>query len=468
MASTDARPIPKKNTAYRVTFPIFDADGDLVTGAASLDSEVSIDAAAFADCTNEATEIATSSGMYYLDLTAAEMNGDTIAIIVKTGTAGAKTTPIVLYPEEAGDIRVDVTQWLGTAAATPTVAGVPEVDVTHWIGTAAATPTVAGVPEVDVTHIGGGAQSATDLKDFADDGYDPATNKVQGVVLVDTLTTYTGNTVQTGDSFARLGAPAGASVSADIAGVQSDTDNIQTRLPAALTTGTSDSGTTTTMVDAARTEADTDYWKGCWIRFTSGTISGQVRLITGFTPATDTITFAPATTQAVSTQTYEILPAARIDIGLWLGSLPNDLISGRVDANTQAMANGVITAAVIATDAIDADAIAADAIGSSELAASAVTEIQSGLSTLTTAQVNAEVVDALATDTYVEPGQGAPAATATLAAKINYLYKAWRNKSTQTSTTYSLYADDTTTVDQKATVSDDATTFTKGEVATGP
>ena len=35
------------------------------------------------------------------------------------------------------------------------------------------------------------AQSATDLKDFADDGYDPATNKVQGVVLVDTTTTNT-------------------------------------------------------------------------------------------------------------------------------------------------------------------------------------------------------------------------------------------------------------------------------------
>lgn len=39
--------------------------------------------------------------------------------------------------------------------------------------------------EVDVTAIGGDAQSATDLKDFADAGYDPATNKVQGVVLVD-------------------------------------------------------------------------------------------------------------------------------------------------------------------------------------------------------------------------------------------------------------------------------------------
>jgi len=37
-----------------------------------------------------------------------------------------------------------------------------------------------------------------------------------------TLTTYTGNTPQTGDSFTRIGAPVGASISADIAAVQAD------------------------------------------------------------------------------------------------------------------------------------------------------------------------------------------------------------------------------------------------------
>ena len=47
------------------------------------------------------------------------------------------------------------------------------------------------VLDVSVTELGGVAQSATDLKDFADAGYDPATNKVQGVVLVDTTTTNT-------------------------------------------------------------------------------------------------------------------------------------------------------------------------------------------------------------------------------------------------------------------------------------
>lgn len=42
---------------------------------------------------------------------------------------------------------------------------------------------------------------------------------------------------QTGDAFVRLGAPVGASISADVAGVQSDTNDIQTRLPAALVSG---------------------------------------------------------------------------------------------------------------------------------------------------------------------------------------------------------------------------------------
>lgn len=86
----------------------------------------------------------------------------------------------------------------------------------------------------------------------------------------------------------------------------------------------------------------------------------------------------------------------------------------------------------------------------------------------TLADINAEVVDALNVDTYAEPGQATPAATASLATKIGYLYKNWRNRKTQTATTFSLYNDDATTVDQKATVSDDATTASKTEITTGP
>lgn len=99
MASTDAKERVLWGVAHRIVFPIFDADGDLVTGATTPDSEVSKDQGTFADCTNEATEIATSSGMYYLDLTATEMETDCAVVIVKTATSGAKTTPIVLYTD---------------------------------------------------------------------------------------------------------------------------------------------------------------------------------------------------------------------------------------------------------------------------------------------------------------------------------------------------------------------------------
>jgi hypothetical protein len=122
MASTDALPVPQKNVAYRVTFPIFDADGDLVTGATGLDSEISKDGGTFADCTNEATEIATSSGMYFLDLTSTEMNADCVAIIVKTTSVGAKTTPLVLYPAENADIKVNVVQVAANAISDAAVA----------------------------------------------------------------------------------------------------------------------------------------------------------------------------------------------------------------------------------------------------------------------------------------------------------------------------------------------------------
>lgn len=66
-----------------------------------------------------------------------------------------------------------------------------EVDVLYWYGAAIPGVNSTGVPYVDVGELGGDDQSLTDLKDFADTGYDPATHKVQGVVLTDTTTTNT-------------------------------------------------------------------------------------------------------------------------------------------------------------------------------------------------------------------------------------------------------------------------------------
>lgn len=72
------------------------------------------------------------------------------------------------------------------------------------------------------------------------------------------------------------------------------------------------------------------------------------------------------------------------------------------------------------------------------------------------------------TATRAEPGQGAPAATTDPLTKLDYLFKAWRNKKTQTSSEWDLFNDAGSTVDQKSACSDDGTTATRGEVASGP
>lgn len=74
---------------------------------------------------------------------------------------------------------------------------------------------------------------------------------------------------------------------------------------------------------------------------------------------------------------------------------------------------------------------------------------------------------ALLDDARTEPGQGAPPVNPDVVTKIDYLYKAWRNRHTQTATEYALYADNTTTKDQEATVTDDGVTLDRGEVGTG-
>jgi len=108
----NALPYPVYGVPYGVVFPLLDEDGDLVAGGGSdtPDSEVSLNGDTFADCTNELTEIATTSGMYYLLLTAAEMVADVVALICKVATATTQTTPIVLYPRKLPQIRTGTAQ----------------------------------------------------------------------------------------------------------------------------------------------------------------------------------------------------------------------------------------------------------------------------------------------------------------------------------------------------------------------
>ena len=68
-----------------------------------------------------------------------------------------------------------------------------------------------------------------------------------------------------------------------------------------------DSGTTTTLVDAVLTQAD-GYWNGALLIFRSGTNVGRTAIITDFDAATDTLTFAPAVPDAVTTEGYVLIP----------------------------------------------------------------------------------------------------------------------------------------------------------------
>ncbi len=89
--SVDAIPTTisiKKNTALDAfTFPMLDADDAFVTGA-TVTATRSIDGASFAACANSPAEIDTT-GVYAIDLSASDLNGDTI--LLRMAATGAKT-----------------------------------------------------------------------------------------------------------------------------------------------------------------------------------------------------------------------------------------------------------------------------------------------------------------------------------------------------------------------------------------
>lgn len=480
---------PRINEILTIGYPIYDNDGDPVTAAAGLDSEISQAGGAFADATNEAIEIAGGRGVYELVLTAAEMNNTRLYVITISSTVDSKDAVNVLYTQTRA---VD-------DLAFPTVAG-RSIDVL-----------ATGEVGIDLDNAAGALGTAQ---------FDAAFFTA-ALFAADAITASVIEANAIGASELATDAIGSAQIAADAIGASEiATDAIDADALAAdavteirsLVTGTADSGTATTMVDAARTEAD-DVFIGNWILFTSGAIVNQVRLITEFVAATDTMTFAPAVTAAVGTETYEILPAGAVDIQSWLGLVsglvaPNALIAGRVDSDVGAMQADVVTAAAIAanaigaselaTDAIGSDQIAADAIGASEIATDAigaaefatgaVNEIRDAIlsdstafaganidaaitSRATPAQVNTEVVDVLTVDTIAELAQAAPTATPTVVTALMLLYMALRNRmdiDTGGGTDFKEIYNDAGVVITKKTLTDDGTVYSEAEMATGP
>lgn len=241
------------------------------------------------------------------------------------------------------------------------------------------------------------------------------------VVSSTTLATGTHNP-QSGDAYARLGAPAGASTAADIAAVKGDTAAIllDTGTDGVVVAAASKSGYTLTQ------SFPTNF--ATLLINASGHVS-RVTLVDTTTTNTDmrgtdgAYTGTPPTAGAIADAVLDEATADHATAGT-LGKAVSDTLAD-TDAIQQDWANG----------------------GRLDLILDAV------LAELTSA---------------AEPGQGNPPATTTRGAKIDYLYKWARNKTTQTSTTRSHYNDAGDTVDQKSTVSDDNTTFTRGEIVTGP
>jgi hypothetical protein len=135
------------------------------------------------------------------------------------------------------------------------------------------------------------------------------------------------------------------------------------------------------VVDTERTETLTDHWVPGMIVFTSGSLSGQARYITGFNTSTDTITFTPALLSAVTTETYEIRAVPDFmrtytqPTGFLSATFPGTVASTtNITAGTITTVTNLTNLPTIPTNWITAGGINADAFTAAKFAADASTE----------------------------------------------------------------------------------------------
>lgn len=335
-----------------------------------------------------------------------------------------------------GDILdVSVTQWLGTAVGAGT-AGVPNVDITR-IANAVVSATTAQIG-ANVVNVAGaavnalvsgrmdssvgamaanvitaaataadaGAELADAVWDEARSGHVAAGSFGEGVASVQGNVTGSAASVTgaVGSVTGAVGSVTGAvgSVTGAVGSVTADVPLDEAAIADAVwdeplaqargagsygetyqwliaaTKGTADAGgSSTTIIDAERTEADTDYWKSSVVLMTSGPNIGLLRRVTAFNATTDTITLAPAFPQAVAVgNTYMLIRTAF-----------NEVLVDAIKA-------GAVDAAAVATDAIDADAIAANAIDAASIATGAITAAKFAAGAIDAAAIGTGAIDA--------------------------------------------------------------------------
>ena len=127
-----------------------------------------------------------------------------------------------------------------------------------------------------------------------------------------------------------------------------------------------------------------------------------------------------------------------------------------------AIQSGLATTTALATAQSDLDNIQTRLPAA--LVGGLMASISQQLGTTAESQVNAQVLDVLAVDLFTELN-AVPAASSSLKDKITFLFMLARNKVTQDTTTFRLFADNTTTQVASAAVGDVGSVFTRGELA---
>jgi hypothetical protein len=192
---------------------------------------------------------------------------------------------------------------------------------------------VANAP-VNVAQLSGDATAADNAEAFFDGTGYAGTNNV-----IPTVTTLTGHTAQTGDAYARLGAPAGASVSADVAAVKSDT--------AAVLLDTGTDGVVVAAASKTGYSLTATTGLGDQTANITGNLSGSVGSVTGHTAQTgDTYALANGATGFVAIDT--VVDAIKVVTDALTAAAATKLA-----ASTSGMISSSFTAMAIAPAASD-------------------------------------------------------------------------------------------------------------------
>ncbi len=307
----------------------------------------------------------------------------------------------------SGEINANVTEFAETAVVLSN--GLPDVNVENWLGTIV-TAALAGRPDVNTAAF---LNTAVVLSNGL-----PDTNVENWLGTIVTA--------------ALAGRP-----DINVAALDNNT-NAAAVLSDSLqdgVIGTADSGTTTSITDAARTEAD-DRFNGWELIITSGLSAGQSRLVTDFANTGGVITFAPAVTVNLDTETYVLKPRPGVDVQSWLGTesamvAPNALVGGTMDSNiSQWDSAAIATPTVAGVPEVD------------------ITHVE-GATTLP------------------ELGVGVPSITPGIAEALMLLYMALRNKLVvQTSGTDALEIhNDADTLITKKLITDDGDDYTEAKMS---